>query len=129
MGGKAFSVHAEGERLLLRHEGGEPKEIALTGGGTPAGEVPASCVEAAGEDPAPEAELVDGPDCDAAIAVRRNANTASPCPSRTASRRRRKATSSPAPAPLTVLKELDIEAPSPCRISRRRSIAPILERF
>ncbi len=67
VGGKAFSVHAEGERLLLRHEGGEPKEIALTGGGTPAGEVPASCVEAAGEDPAPEAELVDGPDCDAAI--------------------------------------------------------------
>lgn len=30
VGGKSFSVHAEGERILMRHGDGEPREIELT---------------------------------------------------------------------------------------------------
>lgn len=40
VGGKSFSVHAEGERILMRHGDGEPREIELTPP-EPAGAVPA----------------------------------------------------------------------------------------
>ena len=45
VGGKAFSVHAEGERVILTREQGVREEVALTGPETPAATPPAKTEE------------------------------------------------------------------------------------
>ena len=45
VGGRGFSLHAEGERVILTDAGGQRREVEL---GRPAGEAPAAVPEPAG---------------------------------------------------------------------------------
>ncbi len=58
VGGKAFSVHAEGERVILTHAEGDREEVELVG---PGEDVPPPGDEGELEDPGPESDAEDAP--------------------------------------------------------------------